>query len=162
MSSLFNLTEKYKTVLQLAEEGADESAIKDALEHIDDQIEDKADGYAAVIKHLENNMELIDKENQRLDKLKKTHNNTIQRMKDNLMDSLKATDKKKLKTDLNKFTIRKNQMSLVVEREDNIPQEYYRVEKKLDRKALKEYLKEHQDEQLDGVGLRQSESLSIR
>lgn len=162
MSTLFNITEKYKYILQLAEEGADESVIKDTLESIEDEIEDKADGYAAVIKRLEANVEMIDKEKQRLDRIKKTHTNTIKRMKENLMDSMYATDKKKFRTELNHFYIKKNPVSLKVTDESLIPEDYFIVEKKLDSKTLKQYMQEHEVNEFSGARLTQSESVIIR
>lgn len=162
MSSLFNLTEQYRTVLQLAEEGADQSAIDDALAHIDDQIEDKADGYAAVIKHLKGNIEMIKTESDRLTALKKTHENAIKRMKDNLMAAMQDTGKLKFKTSVNNFYVKKNPISLIVQNEDYIPSDFYVVKRVLDKKALKEYLLEHENETVNGVGLEQSKSVVIR
>lgn len=161
MSSLFNLTEQYQTVLDLAEQGADEAAINDALEHINDQIEDKADGYAAVIKHLKGNMEMIKKEQERLAALKKVHDNTIKRMKDNLTEAMKNTGKTKFKTDTNSFYIKKNPVSLIVNKEDYIPSEFYKTKKELDKKSLKTYL-QHEGETLDGVALEQTEGVQFR
>src|SRR5699024_6553432 len=103
MSSLFELTGKYLDVKNLAEQGVDEQTIMDTLESIDDEIEIKADGYAAVIKHLKGNVEMIDSEIKRLQQLKSTHKNTEKRMKENLYDNMKVTGKTKFKTNLNNF-----------------------------------------------------------
>lgn len=160
--SLFDLTGKYLEVKQLSESGVDEQIIIDTLESIDDEIETKADGYTNVIKHLEADNEMIDTEIQRLQKFKKTKQNTVKRMKDNLKESMQTTGKTKFKTALNQFYIKKNPASLVIEHEDNIPKDYYRVEHKLDRTKLKNYLKENEDEHLNGVGLTTSESVVIK
>src|SRR5690625_7796801 len=62
MTSLFNLTGDYLKIKELAEQGADPEAIEDAIAYIDDEIEDKADGYAYIIRQLDGNKEAIDKE----------------------------------------------------------------------------------------------------
>jgi Mg2+ and Co2+ transporter CorA len=162
MTSLFNLTGNYLKVKQLAEQGADEQLIMDTLESIDDEIETKADGYANLIKHIESDNDMIDKEVKRLQAMKKTNANTIKRMKENLLDSMRATDKQKIKTGLNHLYIRSNPHSLVIDKEDNIPEEYYKVRKSIDTQKLKSYLKDHPEEQIDGVGLQKTESVIIK
>ena len=51
MSNLYQLTSNYETVLNmLYDEEIDEQMILDTLEAIEGEIEDKADGYAKIIK----------------------------------------------------------------------------------------------------------------
>lgn len=160
--TLFDLTGSYLKLKELAEQGADEKAVMDTMESIDDDIHTKADGYAAVIKHLKGNVEMIKAEEKRLKAFKATHENTIKRMKENLLDAMKMTDNTSFKTNTNHFYVRNNQESLIVEHEDNIPKEYYLVEHKLDTNKLKEYLQKNKDETVDGVGLKRTESVIIQ
>ena len=54
MSNLYELTNNYETLLNmLYDEDADEEMILDTLESIEGEIEDKADGYAKIIRELE-------------------------------------------------------------------------------------------------------------
>ena len=53
MSNLFELKNSYQQVYDLIAEQEDEQILKDTLSSINDAIEDKADGYVAVIKSLE-------------------------------------------------------------------------------------------------------------
>lgn len=162
MASLFELTGKYLEVKNLAEQGVDEQIIMDTLESIDDEIETKADGYAVVIKHLKGNVQTIDEEIKRLQQLKSTHKNTEERMKENLLDSMKYTGKTKFKTGLNSFSIRKNPPSLQVIDEGMIPDEYFITSKSLDKKTLMQYMKDNDINDYEGARLQQGESLSIR
>lgn len=162
MSSLFDLTGKYLTVLELAEEGADPDVIQDTLESIDDEIEVKADGYANVIKHINGNIDVIDKEIKRLQKLKSSHTNSVKRMRDNLLDSMKATGKEKFKTDSHSFSVKKNPLKLEIESEEFIPESYFETRKVLDSASLKKYLTENPEKSLNGVSLTRSESVTIR
>src|SRR5699024_1035337 len=162
MSSLFELTGKYLDVKNLAEQGVDEQTIMDTLESIDDEIENKADGYAAVIKHLKGNVEMIDSEIKRLQQLKGTHKNTEKRMKENLYESMKSTGKTKFKTELNNFYVKKNPPSLQVEDEGRIPEDYFITSKALDKKSLLQYMKDNELDAFEGARIQQGESLVIR
>lgn len=162
MSSLFELTGKYLDVKNLAEQGVDEQTIMDTLESIDDEIEIKADGYAAVIKHLKGNVEMIDSEIKRLQQLKSTHKNTEKRMKENLYDNMKVTGKTKFKTNLNNFYVKKNPPSLQVEDEGRIPEDYFITSKALDKKSLLQYMKDNELDAFEGARIQQGESLVIR
>ena len=54
LSNLYQLTNNYETVLNMIyDEDVDEQMILDTLEGIEGEIEDKADGYAKIIKELE-------------------------------------------------------------------------------------------------------------
>ena len=60
MSNLFELKDNYQQVYDLIAEQEDEQILKDTLASINDAIEEKADGYVAVIKSLEADNNAID------------------------------------------------------------------------------------------------------
>ena len=159
MSSLYNLKEDYKRVLELQAEGVDEEVIKDTLESIDDAIEDKADNYSYVIREKKGQNDTIDEEIKRLQALKRSNNNLIKLLQENLYEVMKDTGKTKFKTDLNSFWIQKNPMSIDIKYEDNIPEDFYVTERKLQRRDLINYVKNNE---IDGVEITQSEGVRIR
>ena len=159
MSSLYNLKEDYKRVLELQAEGVDEEVIKDTLESIDDAIEDKADSYSYVIREKKGQNDTIDEEIKRLQGIKRSNNNLIKLLQENLYETMQETGKTKFKTDLNSFWIQKNPMSIEIKYEDNIPEEFYVTERKLQRRDLINYVKNNE---IDGVELTQSEGVRIR
>ncbi|MEV7495747.1 siphovirus Gp157 family protein, partial [Streptomyces anulatus] len=57
MSNLFELKDSYQQVYDLIAEQEDEQILKDTLSSINDAIEDKADGYVAVIKLTPNTLD---------------------------------------------------------------------------------------------------------
>ena len=58
MANLYELTKNYETVLNmLYDEEIDEQMVLDTLESIEGDIEDKADGYAKIIKELKQEQE---------------------------------------------------------------------------------------------------------
>lgn len=172
MSNLFELSADYKKLLDMAEQGVDEETIQDTIESLglDEDIESKADNYAYILRRLDGNIEMVDKEIKRLQAIKKTHVNTQKRLKDNLFESMKMTKKEKFKTATNNFYIKKNAVSVIVEDDKFIPKRFYETQKVLNKKEFNEYVKDldkkrEKDKRYripKGVRLEQSESVIIR
>lgn len=159
--TLYELTGQFLEVNEMAENGEiDEETMQDTLESIECEIEVKAENYAKVIKNLEADAEMLEKEEARFHARRKTIENNIKRIKKNLENCMIAVDKKKFKTDLFSFNIQKNAPSLVIDNKNSIPAEYLiQQEPKVDTVNLKKYLKENK---ADFAHLEQSESLRIR
>lgn len=128
MSKLYELTGVFLEVLSMLEdEECDEQCIMDTLESIEYEIEDKADGYAKMIKSLESDIAGMSKEIERLDSRKTTYNNRIKWLKQNLEMCMRATGKRKFTTDLFSFNIQKNggKRKLVIDVDvENLPKKY--------------------------------------
>lgn len=125
MSSLFILKDNYKQIYELIAEQEDEQILKDTLDSINDALEDKADGYVAVIKSLETDNIAIDEEIKRLKQRKTSNENGIKRLKETLQQVMEETGKEKFKTALNSYSIANNPPSLDVTDESLIPKQYY-------------------------------------
>ncbi|MCL2864579.1 MAG: siphovirus Gp157 family protein [Lachnospiraceae bacterium] len=105
---LYELTEQYKELLDMAtDENIDQKTINDTMKLVEMDIEDKAEGYAKVIKSLGGNISVIDEEIARLTSIKRRINNNIDALKFNLTNAMIETGKKKFKTDLFSFNIQK-------------------------------------------------------
>ncbi|MDU6030040.1 MAG: siphovirus Gp157 family protein, partial [Staphylococcus epidermidis] len=105
MSKLFELKDSYQQVYDLIAEQEDEQILKDTLASINDAIEDKADGYVAVIKSLEADNNAIDEEIKRLRQRKTSNQNGVKRLKESLQEVMEQTGKEKFKTALNSYSI---------------------------------------------------------
>lgn len=90
MSNLFELKDNYQQVYDLIAEQEDEQILKDTLASINDAIEEKADGYVAVIKSLEADNNAIDEEIKRLRQRKTSNQNGVKRLKESLQESYGA------------------------------------------------------------------------
>ena len=109
MATLYELTDDYLTLLEMAEDpDIDEQALKDTMEGIEGALEIKAEGYAKIIRMLEGDAEACDAESKRLRNKKQTIENNIKRMKGALQMAMEATGKRKFKTPLFSFNIQKN------------------------------------------------------
>ena len=161
MSNLFELKGSYLQVYDVIAEQEDEQILKDTLASINDAIEEKADGYVAVIKSLEADNHAIDEEIKRLRQRKTSNQNGVKRLKESLQKVMEQTGKEKFKTSLNSYSIANNPHSLDIIDETLIPKQYYVEQKpKLDKKELLKAVKGGLE--LKGVELKQSRSLRVR
>lgn len=161
MATLYELTGQFLTLLEMAEEEGDATIIMDTLEAIDGEIEDKADGYAKIIRELTGRAEMIKQEIERLQAKQKVIGNNINHIKGDLERAMINTDKKKFKTDLFSFNIQKNPASVKVISSEKVPEQFWKQQEPvLDKKGLIAYLKENGNTEY--AELTQSESLRIR
>lgn len=160
--TLYELTDDYRNLLEMAQNpDIDGQAIKDTLEAIQGDIEEKADGYAKVIKELSADTEKISAEIKRLTDRKNTIQNNIAYMKQSLTSAMTVTGNTKFRTDLFSFNIQKNPPALVVDDEKAIPQEYIiPQEPKVDKKAIIDFLKN--GNKVPYAHIEQSEGVRIR
>lgn len=163
MATLYELTAEYKELLEMAEEqNLTQADIKDTLEGMDYEFEDKADGYAKVLRSLDGKEEAISSEIKRLTEMKKVVANNKKAIKQNLENAMIETGKTKFKTTLFSFEIQKNPASVRIKDESLVPEEY-RIKQpdKIDKKLLIKALKEGAVF-TENIELVQTESLRIR
>lgn len=151
--SLFDITERYKQLFEFAADGEiDDEAFADTLQSIEDEIEVKAESYAAVIKNLEvrkgainGEVEVIQKEVDRRKALVESIDRHINRMKENLCAAMVATGKTKFKTD--HFSFWTQEVSeVIVTDEANVPLDYYTAPKpKISKTKIKEALEKGEE-----------------
>ncbi len=154
---LYELTEIY---LNLKDMDIEEGDLNSALENIDDEIETKADNIAKVLRDFDGDIEALKFEEERLAKKRKAIENRQKQLKEYLQNAMIVLDKRKFKTDLFSFNIQRNAPSLKILDESKIPDDYYKIEKKLNKNDLKEAVKNGLFE--DAAELVQTESLRIR
>ena len=160
MASLYELTGQMYYLMQLLEDpDSEEQVILDTMEGIDFEIEEKADGYAKIIRMLTGEAETIAAEVDRLTARKKALLNNVDRLKSALEQSMIFLDKRKFKTALFSFNIQKNPATVNIVGE--VPEKFLiRQEPKVDKRAIIDYVKEHGNTEY--AELTQSESLRIR
>lgn len=154
---LYELTEMY---LNLKDMDIEEGDLNSALENIDDEIETKADNIAKVLRDFDGDIEALKSEEERLAKKRKAIENRQKHLKEYLQNAMLVLDKREFKTDLFSFNIQKNAPSLKILDESKIPEDYYKIEKKLNKNDLKEAVKNGLFE--EAAELVQTESLRIR
>ncbi|HAA8955423.1 TPA_asm: siphovirus Gp157 family protein [Listeria monocytogenes] len=159
MTTLYSIQDKYQQLLNLAEQ-LDPELLKDTLESIDDELETKAENVAFVIKELEGQSLILEKETKRLAERKNTINNNVKRLKQSLFDAMITANKQKIKTNLFTLDIRKNPPSIIVEDESKLLNYLIEQPKKLDKTKLGDDLKKGIE--VPGAKIIQTERLQIR
>lgn len=143
-NSLYNLTADYEHVLNmLYDDEYDEQTVIDTLDSIEGAIEDKADGYAMIIRMVDADIESIKAEEARLASRRIALENRKKRMKGNLYEAMKTVGKPKFKTSLFSFGIRKNggKRALILDVDvDKLPAELQKLTIEANNEALREYL----------------------
>ena len=165
MSTLYELTEQYQKLLELADDPDIElDVFQDTLDGLTGEIENKANGYGAVIRELEADTDALDAEIRRLTTRKAKKKEVISRMKESLKRAMEMTDKPRIQTALFTFSIKRNPPSVVMETDDwrRVPEEFLKTsDPTIDKAKVKEALKN--GELFPGVAhLEQTDRLDIR
>ena len=162
MATLYELTNEFKELLFLAEtEDLDEQTLADTLESLGCELEDKADGYAKVIRELEGQASTLKSEIDRLSNRKRLIENNIKRMKSSLQEAMKVSGKPKFKTSLFSFNIVKNGGKQPLDIYDKVPEEYSVVKLEPDKDKIRQAL-ESGEELPFAILQERGESLRIR
>ena len=159
--NLYELTAVYQRLQDQIEAGEDYEGI---LAVIGDELEAKADGYARVIRNMESQAAAFREEENRIAENRRRLQNSIDRLKQNLFDSMKATGKEKFKTELFNFSIQKNGGALPVivhVPTEKLPDDLVQITEKPDLKAIAKYIEETGDLTYAHFGER-GESLRIK
>ncbi len=115
---LFDLTSAYQNLLDLAADGEDFEA---ALDELRGSIEEKAEGYAFVIKTLEAEAEAIGEEAKKLLAKAQHRTNAAKRLKDHLQAALVAAGIDKVKGKLYTVALQNSPPSVEVEDMELVP-----------------------------------------
>ena len=138
--NLYELTGQFLQLQQMLEDPeVDAQVLADTMEAVEGELEIKADGYGKIIRNFESNVASIKAEKDRLTALQNIYEGSIKRLKDNLQESMTATGKRKIETDLFKFSIQKNGGALPVIVDvstDDLPDECVIIAEKPDLKAI--------------------------
>lgn len=159
--NLFELTENYVkffTEFENADEVTEE--MQEMADNLNVEIEEKCDNYGKMIRNLEADVEAFKNQEKIFNEKRKSAENKVKWLKQNLQASMELQGRKKVKTDLFNFNIQKNAPSLEITDEKNIDDSYYRIERILNKRELLNDIKERLI--VDGVELKQTESLRIR
>ena len=154
---LYELTGAFNQVADMLEYDSENAAIIDTLESIDLAIEEKADGYAKLIRNQEASSKAFDEEIKRMKERKQAVDNNVKRMKLSLQNAMVEIGKTKFKTDLFSFNIQKKQPSVEIIEETLVPDKFKKITIDFDKTAIKKAA-----EDVPGVEIKQSESLRIR
>lgn len=106
---LYELTEQYQMLQDMMyDPEVDEQTLKDTMDGIWGEIEEKADGYAKIIMSMKSDIASLQEEENRLYMRRKSLENRSKYLKDVLEANMREIGKTKFKTSLFSFNIQKN------------------------------------------------------
>ena len=149
MTTLYNLTTSYQILMeQLYDSEVSEEILIDTLDCLEGSIEDKAENYGKMLRQIAADIERIKDEEQRLEKRRKTLENSMDFLKGNLFATMKTIGVKEIKTPLFSFNIQANggKRALVLDVPvEDLPECFRKVEYKADNEALRQWLEGAED-----------------
>ena len=162
MSNIYEIADRFQLVQELMESGEyDKEMLETTLECIDCELEEKADGYARIIRNTEATIAGLKAEEERLSQRRKAMENNVKAMKKNLLFAMQRTGKTKFKTELFSFNVQKNPAKLVLVEGMEIPAVFLiEQDPKVDMASIKAMLKN--GAVCDFAKLEQTEGLRIR
>lgn len=159
---LYEIGEDLLEVMAMAEDpDIDPEVFADTLEAVTGEFEEKADGYAKIIRQLEYESSAYRAEAKVLTGKAVTADKKIDRLKGMLKEVMEVTGRTKFKTELFDFGIRNNKPSVVIDDLQKVPQEFLKFkDPEADKTAIYKMLKD--GTQTSWAHLEPSSSLSIR
>ena len=160
MTQLYVLTQSYNQLLEMLEEGENE-AITNTLEAIQEDIEDKAENIAKIIRTLDADVNVLKEEEKRMADRRRSLENKRDYLKEYLQQQLEFAGLQKIKRPTLTVAIQNNPPSVEVLDETLIPSHYMIPQpSKVDKKSILSLLKDGQN--IPGVEMKQSRSVRIR
>jgi hypothetical protein len=140
--SLYSIEQEYLNIVEsIIDSGGEITEEQEtALSINKEQLQTKGVCYGFIVKQMEGEIDLIDAEIKRLNTLKKTRSNTIDRLKANLSTAMQVFEIEELKTPLIKINFRKSES---VEVDVNLDSQYTKTVTTVtpDKVAIKEAIK---------------------
>ena len=163
---LYEIAEQYQMLMDMAEDpDVDEQALKDTADSIKEDLHDKADGIAKIIRMMQGYVETLDAEEKRIQERKRMFKGKIEWLKTYLEMYMRQMGETKFKTSLFSFGIQKagaRPVELDVEIEE-LPVDVLVYDIKPDKKKIGDLLKSdpetwgkyaHFGEQKEGLRIR--------
>ena len=153
---LYEITQAYENLASLE----DKEEVGKYLDLIEDEFNQKAENTVKVIKNIGADIKALRDEEKRLAQKRKSLQSNQDWLKSYLQNNMERLGDKKIKAGIFNINIQKNPPSVNIKNEELIADDYFITERKLDKKKLKEDLKDGKE--IDGAELTQGESLRIR
>lgn len=161
---LYELSQNFRNLQQVLENAGEDENLKElvinSMKELECDLSTKVENIVRLIKNLQAEVEALKAEEKRLAKERKIRENKIENLQGYLFDTINELEKKEVKGGIFTVSIKKNPPKTVVEELNAIPKQFIVNTPSVDKKMLKEALKN--GEIIEGAKLVQEESLKIR
>lgn len=129
MSTAIDIAANMSKMLALVESGEfSPEDVADTLEGEELALADKFDGIMALVRNLEGQASIVDREVKRLSERKKSFDTQAKNLRAYILLCLQAAQIKNFKTDRNTLTIRNGAINVVIDNADLLPDELVNIE----------------------------------
>ena len=142
--SLYNITNRFVDLMDKAQEGElTEEEYNQLGEELALELQNKSANIIGYTQNKESLINAIDIQIKRLQDLKKTEQNSLDRFKQYVKENMEKLGIEKIGTELGVLSIAKNPTSVEIENEDEVPSEFKQevITIKIDKTAIKEHFK---------------------
>ena len=143
--SLYNITNKFVELMDKAQNGElTEEEYNQLGKELALELQNKSANIIGYTQNKEALIDAIDVQIKRLQELKKSEQNGLDKFKQYVKENMEKLGIEKIETELGILSIAKNPMSVEIENEDEIPSEFKQevVTTKIDKTAIKNHFKE--------------------
>jgi len=165
---LYEISNEYLELCQelIETEGELSPELEQKMEINETNKKTKFENYAKLIRHLEGNIEIRNKEAERLGALNQTDEKLIENLKNRLKYTMELYKEDKFDTPLFKFSLRHSE-SVEIVNGDLIPEQFKTVVTpepitKISKNDIKKYLKENEESEVAGAVLRKNKTFKIK
>lgn len=163
--TLYELTTEYEALLaeyEVAEDDERRAEVLDMIDAVQDDIGDKGEAYARVLRNLSAQRDAYKAEADRLTRKAKASEKAMEGLKAQLLSAMQRVGANKLETSIGKWSVRLNPWSVEVMDVDAVPAEYHVPQPdKIDKRAILAAFKET-GEIIDGVMMNQTTGIQFR
>lgn len=163
--TLYELTTEYEALLaeyEAAEDDERRAEVLDMIDAVQDDIGDKGEAYARVLRNLSAQRDAYKAEADRLTRKAKASEKAMEGLKAQLLSAMQRVGANKLETSIGKWSVRTNPWSVEVMDVDAVPAEYHVPQPdKIDKRAILAAFKET-GEIITGVMMNQTTGIQFR
>lgn len=143
--SLYNITNKFVELMDKGQEGElTEEEYNQLGEELALELQNKSANIIGYVRNSESLLEAIKAEEKRLADMRKMGEAKLDKFKQYVKENMERLDLTKIETELGSLAIAKNPLSVEIENEEAIPEEFKKevVTVKIDKTAIKNHFKE--------------------
>ncbi len=142
--TLYNITNKFVELMDRAENGElTEEEYNELGEELSRELQNKSSNIIGYIQNSKGLLDAIKAEEKRLADMRKAGENKLDKFMQYVKENMERLDLREIPTELGKLSIAKNPMSVEIENEEDIPEEFKQqvVTIKIDKTAIKNHFK---------------------
>ena len=143
--TLYNITNKFVELMNKAQEGElTEQEYNELGEELAKELQNKSSNIIGYIRNSELLIEAMKAEEKRIADIRKTGEAKLEKFKQYVLENMERLGLSKIQTELGALSVSKNPMSVEIENEAEVPEEFKQevVTTKIDKTAIKNHFKE--------------------